>query len=109
MIVLVLGSRRVSPRRSTSSLSDGIGDRDYAPDDRGRPPDEYRLGIGSCGSTCRQLALPAGKTHVEATSASASCTSSSRAGASVRVESHVGWGDSEVLGEDDDGHDVDTT
>ena len=30
-------------------------------------------------------------------------------GVAVRVDSHVGWGDSDVLGKHDDGHDVDDT
>ena len=30
-------------------------------------------------------------------------------GVAVRVDSHVDWGDSDVLGRNDDGHDVDDT
>jgi hypothetical protein len=109
VIGLVLGIAAILASTIDVKLNDGIGDREYAPTTVAGLKDEYRLGIGELRLDLGKLALPAGKTHVDAGLGIGELHVIVPPKASVRVESHVGWGDSEVLGEDDNGHDVDTT
>ena len=109
VIGLVLGIAAILASTIDVKLNDGIGDREYAPTTVAGLKDEYRLGIGELRLDLGKLALPAGKTHVDAGVGIGELHVIVPPKASVRVESHVGWGDSEVLGEDDNGHDVDAT
>ena len=93
-------SRRSSPRRSTCSLERRHRrPRTTRPRPRPACKDDYRLGIGELELDLGKLALPPGETHGRRpASASAHLLVIVPPGVAVRVESHVGWGDSEVLG-----------
>src|SRR5262245_3559806 len=90
-------------------LGDGVGDRNYTPLTAVALHDPYRLGIGDLDLDLSRLKLDPGVTSVEASVAVGHLLVTVPDGVAVHVGSHVDWGDSDVLGDEQNGHDVDHT
>jgi phage shock protein PspC (stress-responsive transcriptional regulator) len=90
-------------------LGDGVGDRSYAPRTVAAIDDPYRLGIGELDLDLSRLKVEPGITRVNASVGVGHLLVTVPRGVTLHVESHVDWGDSEVLGEEKNGHDVDHT
>src|SRR3954469_15360498 len=94
---IVLGAAAILASTIDLHLDDGIGDRRYAPVTVAGLDHEYRLGIGELELDFSKVALRPGTTDVHASLGVGHLFVTVPADASVRVESHVDWGDSEVL------------
>jgi phage shock protein PspC (stress-responsive transcriptional regulator) len=108
VIGLALGVAAILASTIDIKLNDGIGDRSYSPASLAALHDDYQLGIGSLRLDLGRLSLPPGETHVKTDLGIGELRVIVPADASVRVESHVGWGDSQVLGNEENGHNVHT-
>jgi phage shock protein PspC (stress-responsive transcriptional regulator) len=109
IIGFLLGVAAILASTINVHLNDGIGDRTFTPGSASALRHDYRLGIGNLQVDLARVSLPAGETDIEAHLGIGQLRVIVPAGISVRVESHVGWGDSAVLGEDQNGHRVDST
>jgi phage shock protein PspC (stress-responsive transcriptional regulator) len=86
-------------------LGDGIGVRHYRPlSVAGRT--DYRVGIGHLQLDLSRTALPATQTTIHAQLGMGDLELFVPQGMTVRINSHVAWGGSHVLGWDENGHDV---
>ena len=109
LIGLLLGAAAILASTIDLRLGDGVGDRTYAPLTAAGVRDEYKLGVGELELDFSNLTLPPGKTNVKATLGVGHLLVTVPQGVAVHVDSHVGWGDSDVLGSQDDGRSVDDT
>jgi phage shock protein PspC (stress-responsive transcriptional regulator) len=85
----------------------GIGDRNYVVTDVRALDPEYRLGIGTLDLDLRDLRLPAGETHVEASVDVGDLRIVVPDDVAVRAHGDVQAGEVEILGNTDDGRNVD--
>lgn len=106
---LLLGIMAILASTVNVHLNDGIGDRNYDPPSIAGLRHDYRLGIGDLQMDLSHITLPKGETKVAAHVGIGHLLVIVPSNASVRIESHVGWGDSEVLGQHENGHSVDST
>jgi phage shock protein PspC (stress-responsive transcriptional regulator) len=107
VIGLVLGAAAIFASTINLRLGDGIGDRRYAPVTAAGLRDEYELGIGELELDLTRLELVPGTTErVNASLGIGHLIVTLPEGVGVRIDSHVEWGDSDVLGTEKDGHDV---
>jgi phage shock protein PspC (stress-responsive transcriptional regulator) len=109
LIGLLLGTAALAASTIDVHLNEGIGSRSYAPLLAAGIKPSYALGIGNLELDLGHVRLPAGKTQIEARVGIGKLHVLVPANANVRIESHVGWGDSRVLGDDQNGHDVTDT
>ncbi len=109
VIGLLLGLVSVIASTINFHLGDGIGNRNYTPTTTAALGHEYRLGIGDMRLDLSRVPLPRGTTRVEATVGIGHLLVVVPASAPVRVEARVGWGESDLLGASQNGHNVDTT
>ena len=109
IIGFLLGVAAILASTINVHLNDGIGDRTFTPSSASSLRHDYRLGIGNLQVDLGRVSLPAGETDIEARLGIGQLRVIVPAGVAVRVRSHVGWGDSTVLGEDQSGHSVDST
>jgi phage shock protein PspC (stress-responsive transcriptional regulator) len=87
-------------------LGDGVGDRSYSPARVSALHDDYRLGTGKLSLDLSNLALPARTTTVDAHLGIGDLEVMVPQDARVRVLGHVSWGDAEILGHEENGHNV---
>jgi phage shock protein PspC (stress-responsive transcriptional regulator) len=106
---LLLGAAAILASTVDLRLGDGIGQRSYAPLTAAGLRSEYKLGVGELDLDLGRLALPPGETVVHARLGVGQLSVTVPNGVALRVASHVGWGDSVVLGKDQSGHAVDDT
>lgn len=109
VIGLLLGAAAIFASTIDLKLGDGIGDRRYTPLTAAALRDEYQLGVGELELDLGNLELPPGRTVVTASLGVGHLLVTVPQGAAVEVESHVDWGDSDVLGSHQNGHDIDDT
>jgi phage shock protein PspC (stress-responsive transcriptional regulator) len=107
VIGLVLGGAALFASTINIHLNDGIGSRAYSPAGHTRLRAHYRLGIGNLKLDLGDIVLPPGRTQVDAEVGIGRLDVIVPAAANVRVVSQVSWGDSRVLGDDQNGHGVD--
>jgi predicted membrane protein len=103
----VLGAAAIFASTINLRLDEGIGDRSYAPRTPAALEDSYRLGIGELDVDLSKLELEPGITRVIASVGIGHLLVTVPRDVAVQVDSHVDWGDSEVLGSEKNGHDVD--
>jgi PspC domain len=106
---LVLGAAAILASTIDLKLEDGMGDRTYAPLSATGLRDEYRLGVGNLDLDLGGVRLPPGETEVKATLGVGHLVVTVPRGVALDVTSHVDWGESVLLGHDENGHDVDDT
>jgi phage shock protein PspC (stress-responsive transcriptional regulator) len=87
-------------------LGDGVGDRRYSPATVGALHDAYRLGTGKLSLDLSELTLPAGTTRVDAHLGIGDLAVTVPHDATVRVLGRVDWGDADLLGHEENGHNV---
>ena len=88
-------------------LGRGVGDRNYVVTDVRALDPEYRLGIGTLDLDLRHLQLPPGETHVEASVDVGDLKVIVPADVAVRAHGDVQAGEVTILGNTDDGRNVD--
>jgi predicted membrane protein len=103
----LLGGAAILASTIDLRLGDGVGDRRYAPRTIAALDDPYRLGIGKLDLDLGKLEVPPGITRVRASVGVGHLLVTVPQGVAVDVDSHVDWGDSEVLGSEKNGHDID--
>jgi phage shock protein PspC (stress-responsive transcriptional regulator)/predicted membrane protein len=89
-------------------LGDGVGSRTYAPTTVAALQRDYRLGTGHLTLDLSGLEAARGTTTVAAHVGIGQLEVTVPRDARVRVLGHVSWGDAKILGNDQNGHDVDT-
>ena len=109
VIGAMLGIAAILASTINVKLQDGVGDRTYAPTTTAAIDDPYRLGIGELDLDLGNLDVEPGVTRIVASVGIGHLLVTVPQGVTVRVDSHVDWGDSEVLGSNNNGHDVDHT
>jgi len=87
-------------------LGDGVGDRSYSPATAAVLHDDYRLGTGRLSLDLSSLDLPARTTTVDAHLGIGDLKVTVPHDATVRVLGHVSWGDTDILGHQENGHNV---
>jgi phage shock protein PspC (stress-responsive transcriptional regulator) len=87
---------------------DGVGRRSYEPLTVAALRDQYRLGVGELHVDLSHLALPPGTTTVQMRVGIGHLLVTVPRGVTVRTKGKVSWGDAQVLGHDESGHDVHT-
>jgi phage shock protein PspC (stress-responsive transcriptional regulator) len=108
VIGVLLGAAAIFASTINLRLGDGVGDRSYAPVTAAGLRDEYKLGIGELELDFTRLALEPGSTErVRASLGIGHLFVTLPEGVEVRIDSHVEWGDSYLLGNEKDGHDID--
>lgn len=88
-------------------LGRGVGDRSYVVTSTSELRQKYQLGIGNLDVDLRDLALPAGRTHIKARVDVGDLDVVVPAGAAVEVHGDAQVGRVEILGRAADGRDVD--
>jgi phage shock protein PspC (stress-responsive transcriptional regulator) len=108
LIVLggLLGAAAILASTINLRLGDGVGDRSYAPATVADLDDPYRLGIGELNLDLSRLELEPGITNVVASVGIGHLLVTVPPDVAVHVDSDVDWGDSDVLGSEKNGHDV---
>jgi phage shock protein PspC (stress-responsive transcriptional regulator) len=109
VIAILLATVSVVASTINFHLGDGIGNRTFTPATVASVKDDYRLGIGDLQVDLSRVPLRPGETTVQAHVGIGHLLVTVPEAALVQVESHVGWGDSEVLGDSHNGHDVNST
>jgi hypothetical protein len=109
VIGAMLGAAAILASTINVKLSDGVGDRSYSPITIAAIDDPYRLGIGELNLDLGKLAVDPGVTRIRASVGVGHLLVTVPQGVTVRVDSHVDWGDSKILGSEQNGHDVDHT
>lgn len=109
VIGALLGAAAILASTINLNLEDGVGDRSYAPATIAAIDDPYKLGIGELDLDLSNLALEPGMTRITARVGIGHLLVTVPSGVALHVESHVDWGDSELLGIDHNGHDIDHT
>jgi phage shock protein PspC (stress-responsive transcriptional regulator) len=106
--LLVLGAIAVVVTVATVyvHLGDGIGEHSYSPAGAAALHDRYRLGVGRLSLDLSQLPLRGHTTTVHARVGIGELDVTVPHDATVRVVSHIGWGDGDLLGRDENGHNV---
>jgi phage shock protein PspC (stress-responsive transcriptional regulator) len=87
-------------------LGDGVGDRSYSPATAAALHDDYRLGTGKISLDLSRLALPVHTTTVDTHLGIGDLEVTVPHDATVRVLGHVSWGDADLLGHEENGHNV---
>jgi phage shock protein PspC (stress-responsive transcriptional regulator)/predicted membrane protein len=106
---LLLGAAALVASTIDVHLNDGIGKRSYAPVTTASVRSSYKLGIGRLTVDLGHTQLHAGTTVVAARLGIGKLIVVVPPAMNVRVDSHVSWGDSRILGEEQNGHAVDET
>ncbi len=109
LIGLLLGAAAILASTIDLRLEDGVGDKTYAPLSADRLHDEYRLGVGELQLDLGDLDLPPGETEVKATLGVGHLLVTVPRGVVLDITTHVDWGESVVLGHEENGHGVDDT
>ena len=105
----LLGLAAILASTINVKLGDGVGDRNYAPTTIAAIDDPYRLGIGELDLDLGGLKAEPGITRIRASVGIGHLLVTVPRGVTVNVDSHVDWGDSDVLGSEQNGHDIDHT
>ena len=91
------------------SISSGAGDKTERPLSADELQPSYELGVGSLDLDLRAVELPAGTTSVDASVGAGELVITVPEGVAVEVDAHAGVGELDIVGEGDDGIDVDQT
>jgi phage shock protein PspC (stress-responsive transcriptional regulator) len=87
-------------------LGDGVGNRSYQPLMWSAVRHDYKLGVGDLQLDLSRLKVPAGVTTVHARVGIGHLHVTVPPGITVRTNAHVSWGDANLLGNDENGHNV---
>jgi len=87
-------------------LAHGVGDRHYAPVSAGALRSDYQVGVGSLDLDLSRLSLPSGTTRIHVEAGIGHVKITVPRDVTVRAKTHVGWGDANLLGHDESGHNV---
>jgi phage shock protein PspC (stress-responsive transcriptional regulator) len=106
--LLVLGAIAVVVTAATVyvHLGDGIGEHSYSPASVATLHDRYRLGIGRLSLDLSKLPLRSRTTTVDARVGIGELEVTVPHDATIRVLGHIGWGDADLLGRNENGHNV---
>ena len=91
------------------SISSGAGEKTERPLTVSALEPSYELGLGALELDLRAVTLPAGTTSVDASVGAGELVITVPEGVAVEVDAHAGVGEIDVVGERDDGIDVDRT
>jgi phage shock protein PspC (stress-responsive transcriptional regulator) len=87
-------------------LAHGVGDKQYAPLTATALRHEYQVGVGSLRLDLSRVSLPPGTTRIHVEAGIGHVRIVVPHDATVRAKTHVTWGDAELLGHDESGHNV---
>jgi phage shock protein PspC (stress-responsive transcriptional regulator) len=87
-------------------VGDGVGHRSYQPIAPSALEQQYRLGVGDLELDLSRLDVPAGVTTIHARVGIGHLHVIVPPGVTIRTHAHVSWGDANILGNDQNGHDV---
>jgi phage shock protein PspC (stress-responsive transcriptional regulator) len=91
------------------SISAGAGDKNERPLTIAALQPSYKLGVGELDVDLRAIELPSGTTSVDASVGAGELVITVPADVALEIDAHAGVGEIDVLGERDDGIDVDRT
>jgi len=91
------------------SISSGAGERTERPLTVSELEPSYELGLGALELDLRAVALPAGTTSLDASVGAGELVITVPEGVALEVDAHAGVGEIDIVGESDDGIDVDRT
>ena len=103
LVVVVAATLFTAEAVSGVPLSGGIGDARWQPTAASQLRPQYRLAMGNLVVDLRNVAFPAGTTHVTATVGIGHLVVEVPPGPSVSVTAHSGVGQVQVFGQDDSG------
>ena len=87
-------------------LGHGVGDKRYAPLTASALRDDYQVGVGSLRLDLSRVDLPPGTTAIHVEAGIGQVRIIVPRDVTVRAKTHVAWGDAELLGHDESGHNV---
>jgi phage shock protein PspC (stress-responsive transcriptional regulator)/predicted membrane protein len=87
-------------------LAHGVGDKQYAPLTASALRHDYQVGVGSLRLDLSRVDLPPGTTPIHVEAGIGHIRIIVPRDVSVRAKTHVTWGDAELLGHDESGHNV---
>jgi phage shock protein PspC (stress-responsive transcriptional regulator) len=91
------------------SISSGAGEKTERPLSADVLQPSYELGLGALELDLRAVALPAGTTSVDASVGAGELVITVPEGVALEIDAHAGVGEIDIVGERDDGIDVDRT
>jgi phage shock protein PspC (stress-responsive transcriptional regulator) len=91
------------------SISSGAGEKTERPLSAEVLQPSYELGLGALELDLRAVTLPAGTTSVDASVGAGELVITVPEGVAVEIDAHAGVGEIDIVGERDDGIDVDRT
>ncbi len=91
------------------SVSSGAGDKVERPLTADALQPSYELGVGSLDLDLRAVELPAGTTSLDASVGAGELVITVPEGVALEIDAHAGVGELDIVGERDDGIDVDRT
>ncbi|HEY4347493.1 MAG TPA: PspC domain-containing protein [Gaiellaceae bacterium] len=109
VIALLLAASAAVASTINVHLEDGIGKRTYSPATAASLHDRYRLGIGRLALDLSRLELVKARTTISVRVGIGRANIELPPGVPVHVVSTVNWGESQVLGNDQNGHAVEQT
>jgi phage shock protein PspC (stress-responsive transcriptional regulator) len=87
-------------------LGHGVGDRNYAPLTASALRHDYEVGVGTLDLDLSRVSLPPGTTRIHAEAGIGDVRITVPRDVTVRVKTHVTWGDATLLGHNENGHNV---
>jgi phage shock protein PspC (stress-responsive transcriptional regulator)/predicted membrane protein len=87
-------------------LAHGVGDKQFAPLTASALRHDYQVGVGSLRLDLSRVDLPPGTTPIHVEAGIGHVRIIVPRDVSVRAKTHVTWGDAELLGHDESGHNV---
>jgi phage shock protein PspC (stress-responsive transcriptional regulator)/predicted membrane protein len=87
-------------------LAHGVGDRHYTPVSASALRHDYQVGIGDLDLDLSRVSLPPGTTRIHIEAGIGHVRITVPRDVTVRTKTHVTWGDAELLGHDESGHNV---
>jgi len=87
-------------------LGDGVGDRRYEPANAAALRSDYHLGVGNLRLDLSDVKLPKTPTTIKLRLGIGALHVVVPRGVTVRTQTHVSWGDAELLGHEENGHNV---
>jgi phage shock protein PspC (stress-responsive transcriptional regulator) len=87
-------------------LAHGVGDRNFAPATTSALRHDYQVGVGSLDLDLSRLSLPPGTTRIHVEAGIGHVRITVPRGVTVHARTHVTWGEANLLGHEESGHNV---
>jgi phage shock protein PspC (stress-responsive transcriptional regulator)/predicted membrane protein len=87
-------------------LAHGVGDRHYTPASASALRHDYQVGVGSLDLDLSRVSLPPGTTRIHIEAGIGHVQIIVPRDVTVRAKTHVTWGEAQLLGHDENGHNV---